>query len=316
MISPSASSVSVDWPSRIDGVVGLLGEREVPEQAGGLVRPRRPGRPSPSGPACRRARPGRVRASRRSRPTTSCDVQPAGLSTMTSPFHVGAWPRSSSGDRRPAARSGCARRRRDGRCVGVPAQGEPGRGRVPAAAERDARRSDVDAALGPGGDLPRAVVVLLEHDGDLGLVGAPHDVDDAFDRSYGGRAPRGRRASTVVQTMPRPPATSRLEPGAAERAGEHRQVAERRAVPQLAGDRARAGCRRSSSRPASAWTSGVVAAYLNEPVSVTSPTYRPRAMSWVSGTPSRPMSSLGEHRGGRGVGVDEMHRAETVLDAW
>ena len=97
----------------------------------------------------------------------------------------------------------------------------------------------IDDVLRPDRHLPSAGIVLLEHDGYLGFVGAPYFVDDRLGRVIEEGCAWSRSALvTVVQTRPKPAGGCGLEGGAAERGREQAEVAERRAVVELAGDNA------------------------------------------------------------------------------
>ena len=66
----------------------------------------------------------------------------------------------------------------------------------------------------------------------------------------------------------------------------------------------------ASSRAASSCTRGDVVGYLNEPVSVTSPAYRPNAMSRLIRHAEPADQVVREHRGRRRGRVDQVQRAE------
>ena len=85
LTSPSASSVTVPTPSRMVAAYVLSGQHQVAEQPGRPVDPDAAARRWPSGPGCRRGRPCGCRAAAGTAPTTWWDVEPAGLSTTTSP---------------------------------------------------------------------------------------------------------------------------------------------------------------------------------------------------------------------------------------
>src|SRR5687767_8620444 len=167
--SPSASSVAVRCPRRMVAVYSLSQptrkvSRRVALPTPSTSTPVAIGSSVPAWPTLR------VPARRRPRPTTSWEVQPAGLSTTSSP-------------------SGALMRR------SVEAGGEPGQGSVrvvegreagceavATAAEGGAHGTHVDRALGAGGHLEAALErVALEHDRDLGLDGDPQRVDDPLD---------------------------------------------------------------------------------------------------------------------------------------
>src|ERR1700727_2609464 len=89
MTSPSASSVSVAWPSRIVAVYSFSVSMRWPSRRVAFSTPmtRTPVAIGSSVPAWPTRR---VWARRRIRATTSCEVKPPGLSTMTSPDSHGA----------------------------------------------------------------------------------------------------------------------------------------------------------------------------------------------------------------------------------
>src|ERR1700733_8110893 len=164
MVAWYSFSVRVRWPS--SRVAFSTPTTSTPVAMGSRV------------PACPTRR---VPASRRIRATTSWEVMPPGLSTTTSP--LGAFPRASRATGLAAFRQQPAQP-----CDGVPGaagQRDAGRVTVAAAAQLGAGAAHVDLALRPGGRLPQPVVGLLEDDGYLRLVGAPHHVDDGFDRVHG-----------------------------------------------------------------------------------------------------------------------------------
>src|SRR5215472_14178553 len=251
-VSPSASSVSVAWPSRIVAEYSFSVSARWPSSLVALSTPitSTPVAIGSSVPACPTRR---VRARRRIRPTTSCEVRRGGLSTMTRPpvLTRGDDPPDPSAARRspdppgvtglrppaPPARELLPQRGHDlgGRAAG----GEPGRQGVPAAAERDARAPDVHLALGPGRYLPVPGVVLFEHDRHVGLVGPAYHIDDRFADLERQAA---REPVTAGHGGPHQPVTARavrFEPRSIQHRGQQAEKPERGPVPELMRDHPR-----------------------------------------------------------------------------
>ena len=335
-VTAAADVVGDDLAVRVVGVgrlaepdragVLLLGEREVAEQPGGLLHPDH-------------QHPGRHRV-QRARVT-----DPAGAGQAADPGHdVVRGPAGwlvhddqavlASGGRPPqtpprAIRSGRPSGRpsrlapappgsrggellaQRGHDVGAPgrwAVNPAARGCPPPPSATQARPTSA-APLDRADTCHSAVVVLLEHHGHVGLVGAPQHVDDRL----GGverqpvRGPVGAGDRGPHQPVA-PAAPARAAPGRApRRAGRGSRTGRgptARAPPRPGRCRSRA-----AGRPARC-TPGEVVEYRNEPVSVTSPAYRPSAMSRETGTPSRPISSWASTAVAAAAGSIRLHRAE------
>src|SRR5690606_20904750 len=179
----------------------------------------------------------------------------------------------------------------------------------PAPAELDAGAADVDRALRAGGDVPLAAVVLLAHDGDLRLVGAPKLVYDPFELvvvDVAGVAVGAR------DRRPDQPAAARgvaLQPGPRQRAREDLQGAARRPVPQLPADRLGPDAR--GQQPSRQVVDLRGRAGVLERAGVAG---EPRVQALGDVAVERDAEAadqlLDQDRRGRGVGVDQPHAAE------
>ena len=253
----------------------------------------------------------RVPASRRILPTTSCDVQPAGLSTMTRPLGGGVRRARSVLIGRP----GLLGWRRSG-AGGGPRWPAPGGGRWKPAAKRwPPPPSAAHARPTSTAHLERveacqlAVVGLLEHDGHVGVVGPPHDVDHALQLVGRQSVPGPVLPRDMVQISPWPAAadgSSAARPSAGRARAGSRTARCRRAARVI-----RSGATPFAiSRAASGWAAGVAEAVAERAGVGDQPGVQAGGDLAVDSIPSRSRSSATTTVVAGALRVDEVHRAE------